>query len=483
MKGTCLRSFLLLLSLLIPGLALASSEEVINLHETDSFLALTALAIFVIAYVFVMTEEFTHLRKSKPVVISAGIIWLIVAYYGNTLGQPLAAGEAVRHNILEFAELFMFLLVAMTYVNAMEDRLVFEALRSWLVRKGFNYRQLFWVTGILAFIISPVADNLTTALLMCAVVMAVGADNAKFVGIACINIVVAANAGGAFSPFGDITTLMVWQKGLVDFHEFFAIFIPSVVSYLVPAIFMHFAIPNVQPMASDEIVKMRFGAKRIMILFLITILTAISFHNFFHLPPMLGMMTGLGYLNFFAYYIKTRRLQHPESNGHYPPETAGVFDIFNKIKRAEWDTLFFFYGVILSVGGLATLGYLELASGVMYNQWGSNLPEIHQATPANIMVGILSAIVDNIPVMFAVLTMNPDMSHGQWLLVTLTAGIGGSILSIGSAAGVALMGQSKGKYTFFGHLKWSWAILLGYILGIASHIFLNTRLFEIGIHQ
>jgi Na+/H+ antiporter NhaD/arsenite permease-like protein len=105
----------------------------------------------------------------------------------------------------------------------------------------------------------------------------------------------------------------------------------------------------------------------------------------------------------------------------------------------------------------------------MYNQWG--------ATNANITIGVLSAIVDNIPVMFAVLTMNPDMSQGQWLLVTLTAGVGGSLLSIGSAAGVALMGQARGKYTFFSHLKWTPAIAAGYIASIATHFWINASLF------
>ncbi len=137
--------------------------------------------------------------------------------------------------------------------------------------------------------------------------------------------------------------------------------------------------------------------------------------------------------------------------------------------RAEWDTLFFFYGVVLCVGALGFIGYLSVASEVMYSQWG--------ATYANVAVGLMSAIVDNIPVMFAVLTMMPDMSAGHWLLVTLTAGVGGSLLSIGSAAGVALMGQARGKYTFFGHLKWMPVIALGYAASIFVHMWLNSRLF------
>ena len=117
------------------------------------------------------------------------------------------------------------------------------------------------------------------------------------------------------------------------------------------------------------------------------------------------------------------------------------------------------------------MGYLTLVSEYMYGDLGP--------TTANILVGILSAIVDNIPVMFAVLTMNPDMPLGQWLLVTLTAGVGGSLLSIGSAAGVAVMGQARGIYTFFGHLRWAWAIALGYAASIATHMWLNSEKFAI----
>jgi Na+/H+ antiporter NhaD/arsenite permease-like protein len=298
--------------------------------------------------------------------------------------------------------------------------------------------------------------------------MAVGADSPRFVGLACINIVVAANAGGAFSPFGDITTLMVWQKGVVPFQTFFLLFIPSVVNYVVPAAVMHFAVPNVVPTPSSEVIPMKRGARRIIILFLLTITTAVCFHNFLHLPPVLGMMTGLAYLKFFAYYLKKTGEMTAYAGGQL--EDAMPFDIFHKMARSEWDTLMFFYGVVLCVGALGFIGYLELVSHVAYGEWG--------ATTANAVVGILSAVVDNIPVMFAVLTMMPEMSQGQWLLVTLTAGVGGSMLSIGSAAGVALMGQSKGMYTFFGHLKWLPVIALGYVASIIAHMAINASLFD-----
>jgi len=253
-------------------------EEVLNLTATAYGYA--ALILFVLAYTLVILEEKTHLRKSKPVMMAAGVIWILLAILYKKMGHEGAVHEAILHNIMEYSELMLFLLSAMTYINSMEERNVFQALRSWLVSRGFSLRIVFWITGFLAFIISPVADNLTTALLMGAVVMAVAGDNKKFIALACINIVVGANAGGAFSPFGDITTLMVWQSGEVQFMEFFSLFLPALVNWIVPAFIMSFAISKDKPESSEEMVHMKFGAKRIVVLFLLTICTAVSFHNF-----------------------------------------------------------------------------------------------------------------------------------------------------------------------------------------------------------
>lgn len=471
---------MLLALLLFPFSVLASAATGERIDLTNSGIGYLAIAIFTFAYVLVMLEEQIHLRKSKPVLVAAGIIWFLIGGYYAASGDHHTVEPALRHNLLEYSELMLFLLVAMTYINAMEERKLFDALRSFLISKGFGLRSLFWITGVLAFFISPVADNLTTALLMCAVVMKVGEGNKAFINLACINIVVAANAGGAFSPFGDITTLMVWQKGIVYFSEFFNLFLPSVVNFVVPAIIMTFFIPNEKPQAADEKVVMKRGARRTVALFLLTIAMAVMGHSFFHLPPVLGMMTGMGLLQFFGYYLRrsfkrgvARERELAKIQGDKALlerlDKAVPFDIFSKTARAEWDTLLFFYGVVMCVGGLGFIGYLSVISEVMYTQWDH--------TWANVFVGFASAIVDNIPVMFAVLSMEPDMSHGQWLLVTLTAGVGGSMLSIGSAAGVALMGQARGYYTFFGHLKWAPVIALGYAASILTHLWINSSLF------
>ncbi len=472
------------LFLLIPGLVYAAENGQLQ-DFTSHWGGIICVIVFCFAYCLVIVEEVIHMRKSKPVMVAAGIIWIIVAFVYAQSGDTHTAGQAVRHNLLEFVELFLFLLVAMTYINIMEDRGVFDALRSWLVSKGFSFRTIFCLTGVIAFVVSPIADNLTTALLMATIVMAVGKTNTDFVILACINVVVAANAGGAFSPFGDITTLMVWQKGgLVAFQQFFYLFVPSLVNWLVPAAIIFFFVPPGFPDAIDEHAEMKKGALIVIGLFLFTISLAVCLHTFLHLPPVIGMMTGLGLLNLYGYYLKmrSRKIIGPGvgalgvellENGNLqmdPEQQTAHFDVYRKLANIEWDTLMFFYGVMLCVGGLGILGYLELISGFMYDDLG--------ATTANILVGFLSAIIDNIPVMFAVLSMLPDMDLGQWLLVTLTAGVGGSLLSVGSAAGIAVMGQARGIYTFWAHLKWSWAILLGYAAAIWMHIFLNSHLFE-----
>ncbi|MFW5442898.1 MAG: sodium:proton antiporter NhaD [Methylococcaceae bacterium] len=442
--------------LFLPQLAMAemAEEDFINLGLTGTERGIYTVLIFIIAYGFVMAEEFTGLRKSKPVILAAGIIWAHAAILAAEAGVSVEQlHEAFEYNLTEYAALMLFLLVAMTYINAMAERNVFEVLRSWMIRKQFSYKQLFWVTGIITFFLSAVADNLTSALLVGAVVMAVGKGNDKFTAIGLVNLVVAANAGGAFSPFGDITTLMVWQAGYAEFFDFFALFIPSVVNYVIPACFMYMALPDEQPAASDEeAVTLKPGAIQVCVLFLLTIVTAVSFKQFLHLPPFMGMMVGLSVLMIYGYSIN--KLYQDES-----------FDIFNKVRDAEWDTLFFFFGVVFAVGGLGYIGYLELLSGAMYDGLGD--------TTANILVGVMSAIVDNIPVMFAVLNMNLEMDLYQWLMVTLTAGTGGSMLSVGSAAGVALMGTSNHKYTFFSHMKWTPVIAVGYLASIFTHYLIN----------
>jgi Na+/H+ antiporter NhaD/arsenite permease-like protein len=435
---------------------------------TTAWVGYLSLIIFVLAYSLVVAEEKIHMRKSKPVIFAGCLMWFFIGVYEFQHGH--GSGEAhdyVKHLIAEIGELFFFLLAAMTYIDTLAERNVFNSLRSWLLRKGLGFRSLFWATGTITFFLSPLADNLTSALLMSTVALAVSGGNSKFITLAFINIVVAANAGGAWSPFGDITTLMVWTAGKVETLQFAYLMIPSLVNWLVPAVCMYYFIPDEVPESPSEKISLKPGAKIIIVMGICTIATAVSFHQFFHLPPFLGMMLGLGALMLFGYYLK----RWGEKNMGISERLVGEnrhFDIFHKIAAVEFDTLLFFFGVLTAVGALQYLGYLALISENLYEGIGP--------TWSNIIVGVLSAIVDNIPVMFAVLKMDPQMGIDQWLLVTLTAGVGGSLLSVGSAAGVAVMGVDRKNYTFLSHLKWAWAIALGYAASILSWYWVTESL-------
>ena len=448
--------FVLLLS--APA-SLHAQEAAARIDLTQHPVGYLALLIFFVAYGFVAVEEVIQLRKSKPVMLAGGLIWALLGLVYAAHGQSAALEAAAKHVILDYGELMLFLVVAITYVNTMQERRVFAALRAKLVNMRLSYRQLFWLVGGLAFVFGPIIDNLTTALVMGAVVVAVGVGHYKFIVMGCIIIVVAANAGGVISPFGDITSLMVWQKGKLQFLEFFHLFLPALVNFLVPATLMHFSVPEGMPEPVTETRRLKPGAAVVIGLFAATIATAVSFKSFLSLPPALGMMLGLGYLQMYSYIL--------QRIGRSRNDQDMAFDSFREIRRLEWDTLLFFFGVIFAVAGLGIAGYLALLSNYLYGEG---------PTVANIAIGVLGAAFDNIPLMFAVLTMNPDMSSGQWMLVTLSTGVGGSLVSIGTAAGVALMGLVRNHYTFLNHLRWTWAIALGYVASILTHLWVNAAL-------
>ncbi len=432
--------------------------------DIPCWLGVLLIGTFVLAYLLVFAEEHLHLRKSKPMMVAGGLMWVLVAVGYQLSGHGTEVGEKLEHVLVEYTELFLFLLAATSFIAAMVERNVFEALRCKLTASGLSVRALFWITGASAFSLVFI-DNMTRSLLMGTVVLATLPREKKILTAALVNVVIAANAGGAFSPFGDITTLMIWQKGMVPFAKFFALFIPSLVNWLVPAIIMSFSLPKQKAGAASGKVAVKKGGYAIVLLFITTIAVTILLDHFLNLPTFLGMMMGLGCLNFYGYFLHRSETKLFAGNG----DACQPFNIFNIFEKTEWDTFLFFYGIMLCVGALGAVGYLADASTFLYTDLG--------ATKANVAIGVLSSIVDNIPLVYAVLTMNPPMDQGQWLLVTLTAGVGGSILSIGSAAGVALMGIGKQYYTFGSHLKWSWAIVLGYAASVAAHLYVNQSLF------
>ena len=421
---------------------------------TMTWAGFAALGIFIVGYYFVAMEEKYHIDKAKPALLTGTLTFIVVAIYYAMHGMEMSLVHIqAQHLILEIAEIFFFLFVAMTYIETMIHMGVFEKLKYNLVSKGYTYKKLYWVTGLLAFFISPVADNLTTALILSTVLITIERENKAFLVPGAINIVVAANAGGAWSPFGDITTLMAWTAGKGAFGDFLFLFPAAFVGYFVTAFLLSFTVPSTVPHfdAATEVKPSTMkGANTVIFLGVLTIVCAVLGHQMLHLPAMWGMMFGLALLKMYDY-----RLKKIHGQG---------FDVFNAMAKIENNTLMFFFGILAAVGALYFVGWLALASQV-YD------PSVLGPTWSNISVGFLSAIVDNVPVMSAVLKANPEMVHSQWMLVTLTAGVGGSLISFGSAAGVGVMGKLPGIYTFGSHMKFAWTILVGYIVSVSIWYF------------
>jgi len=405
------------------------------------------LAIFIVGYYFIAAEEKYHINKAKPALFTGTFMFMLLGGYYAVNGLNFKAFDTeIAHLILEIAEIFFFLFVAMTFIEALIERNVFDALKEKLLKAGYNYKKLFWVTGLLAFFISPVADNLTTALILSTVLITIEKDNKAFLVPAAINIVVAANAGGAWSPFGDITTLMAWSAGKGAFTDFLFLFPASIIGWGVTAFLLSRFVPTGSPKKVEGLapVKIHKGGKVIIGLGIFTISSAVLGKQLMHLPPMWGMLFGLSLLQLYAYTLK----KYHDNDIH----------IYKSVSKVENDTLLFFFGILAAVGALHFAGFLSHAV---------KLYTIFDPMYVNMGVGFLSAIVDNVPVMSAVLKASPDIPLAQWMLVTLTAGVGGSMISFGSAAGVGVMGKLKGVYTFGAHMKYSWTIVIGYFVSIA----------------
>jgi Na+/H+ antiporter NhaD/arsenite permease-like protein len=458
---------ILFLGLLIPSLAFSQqSTAATALDLNGHWVGYSAIAITILAYIVAMTEDLHQMSKAKPMVLGSALIWFaIFIYYYLAHGQSKFVSTGFETNLMAYVELFLFIMVSMTFLNTMTERGIFDALRIVLINRQYSYRQLFWITGVIAFLLSTIISSLTVGLLMGYIILVIGEDEPEFVGMAGVNAVVAANAGGTMSPLGGISTFFVWQQNMLHFWEFFALTIPCIVNFVVPAALMHFAVVKKTPEPNDdEVPVLKRGSKRVILIFVITLCVTILSNVILEMPAIAGMMFGLALLQFFAYY-----LTQTERKGCGPSQKG--FDVFKSIAGVDWDTLLFFYGAMMIVGALSFLGYMDQMAQFLF---GEISPTI-----ANILIGLSSSCVDNGTLMFAVLNMHPDFQTGQWLLLTLTLGVGGSLLAIGSAPGLHVLGLMKGVmkegqgYTFTFHLRWMPAILLGFFASIGSLYLVN----------
>ncbi|XOD67201.1 MAG: sodium:proton antiporter NhaD [Flavobacteriales bacterium Tduv] len=423
--------------------------------------------IFIIGYLAITLELPLRLDKTVPALIMATLCWALISLGGlpvfevNTALkelEPIGMQKLLLHHLGKTAEILIFLIGAMTIVEIVDMHLGFNSLKAMV--KTRSKRKLLWVLSVLAFFLSAVIDNLTATIVLITLLKKLISrreDRLYYAGL----LVIAANAGGAWSPIGDVTTTMLWIADKVTPLRLIEhIFIPSVLCMVVPTLIASFfpVFKGNFPMDRSRLSDQKFKSSSLMLyLGLGMILFVPIFKTLTHLPPYMGMMLALGVVWMVADYIKT--LREKKNIPHR-------FSVHEALGRIELSSIFFFLGILLAVGTLESLGKL-----FHFTKW------INGAVPSDDLVvmilGSASAIIDNVPLVAAAIGMfSESVDHELWHFIAYAGGTGGSMLIIGSAAGVAAMGMEK--INFFWYLKKiSWLAVLGYLVGCLYIIFLN----------
>ena len=412
--------------------------------------------IFVLGYVFIALEHKTHINKSGVALVSGAILWLIVALISHDKPE---ISHAIAENSGEIFSIVVFLLSAMTIVELLVHFQFFDWIREQIIKKKISPKKLFWILGILTFAMSAFLDNLTTTLIMIAIGRKIYKDKENFL-IYVANTVIAANAGGAASPIGDVTTIMLWLANKFSAVQVISIgIVPSIIAWIIPQSLMgrkirhheeaELAHPNYD-LVNEEKVKPYWS---IIIIGLFSFLFPVLF-NLIGLPPFLGLLMGVGILWIFI-DIKAK-------TGHADHIGGRVINI---IQKTDITTLKFFIGILLAVGALSHVGLLKVINNFIFG------PEINSVRLiiGNSVLGIVSSVLDNVPLVAAAIKMFASgISPSIWVLLAITAGTGGSMLIIGSAAGVAAMGQVKELNFGYYLKKAAGPALLGYIGAILT---------------
>ncbi len=414
------------------------------------------LIVFIVGYLAVVTEHKIHINKTATVLLMAVICWVLLTIeeYSKVIpGVPTRETiAALGEHLQGIAQIVLFLMGAMTIVQLIDSHNGFRIITDFIRTK--SKRKLLWVISFLTFFLSPVLDNLTTAIVMVSILHRL-IHNREDRLIFSSMVIIAANAGGAWSPIGDITTTMLWiGERLSTTRMMLTLFIPSLVSMVVPLVYFSFLMKSElvsKTLVSDNI-RAEPGARRILCLGVGALIFVPIFRAMTNLPPFMGMIAGLG-----AIWVLTD-LMHREEREHLK-----VPYVFRKI---DFSSILFFLGILLAVAALETAGILKsIALGM--DQYFRNKDII--AT----ILGLLSAIIDNVPLTAATMGMYDLSSYPTdskiWELLAYSVGTGGSILIIGSAAGVVVMGMEK--INFFWYLKKiSFPTLVGYFAGIFSYL-------------
>ncbi|MCB0427304.1 MAG: sodium:proton antiporter NhaD [Mangrovimonas sp.] len=463
------------------------------------------ILVFILGYLAITLEHNLKIDKLIPALVMMAICWAVIAlgidafpHWFNSAEHHLMetfgalnheskmelVEETLLHHLGKTAEILVFLLGAMTIVEIIDYFDGFSTIKRFVKTK--SKKRLLWVFGFLAFFLSAVIDNLTATIVLISILQKLVFDRKLLLYYAGL-IVIAANAGGAWSPIGDVTTTMLWiAKKVSTDHLFVYLFIPSLITMVVPAFIMS-RLPifkgELEPATDDDSNESKYSS-----LMLFLGLGAIIFVPIFkvvtHLPPYVGMMLSLGVVAIFAEIysnshfsitaIDRQEKEDSEAHAHHSP-------VHHSLSRIEMPSILFFLGILMSVAALESLGILfEFASSLQETmpQLGTETHYAYEAVGVSdlvvLLLGVGSAVIDNVPLVAASLGMfSEPMDNELWHFVAYSAGTGGSMLIIGSAAGVVAMGMVK--IDFFWYLKKiSWLALIGFLVGSATFMFTRT---------
>lgn len=408
------------------------------------------LGIFIAAFFAIALEHITHVNKSWVALFAGSLMWG-VAVWGKT---PELIHDSIIHTTAEIFELIIFLMGAMTIVEMLGHFRFFTWLEIKLQSYDISNTRLFWIVGMVTFVSSAVLDNLTTTLVMIHIGRHLNFKKENYVYF-IVNTVIAANAGGAMSPVGDVTTIMIWLAGkFTAWQVLIEGIVPSLVGWVIPQWMLTRKLTKVdrEKVYYEEQMPLQWG---IIILGFSTFGLAVTV-NALHLPPFFGIMFGLGIV---AIVVDIRLRQgklHKKAN-----------QLVNVVKEIDMATMYFFVGILLALGALNMHGTLDVLANLIFGDDPAN--NSLAVIRGHVSLGFLSSVFDNVPLTAAVIEMLPDgVDHTLWVLLAITAGMGGSLTSIGSAAGVAAMGQVK-ELTFVEYLrKGTIPALFGYIGAIIT---------------
>ena len=431
------------------------------------------VACFIVGYILIVFEHPIKLDKSVPALLMGALTWALISV-GNLevldhLHQTASIDEVLLHHLGKTAEILFFLIGAMTIVELVDLHKGFAVITKMV--KTQNKVKLLWITCIIAFFLSAILDNLTTTIVMVSLLRKLvpsKVDRIFFISM----IIIAANAGGAWSPIGDVTTTMLWiGKKVSTMNLIIFLLIPSVVTLVVPLIFASFLKGmkgNLSSSDSNMTNKTSHSDKLLssntmLIIGVGGLIFVPIFKTFTHLPPYMGMMLSLGIVWLVSEYI------HPEEK--FDKSNKHLFSALHALSRIEMSSILFFLGILLGVGALESVAVIALngeKTGFLMNM----AMHLRQIVPNQdlviFLIGIFSAVIDNVPLVAATMGMYPmdqfPMDSKLWLFIAYSAGTGGSMLVIGSAAGVAAMGMEKIDFIWY-FKNITWLAFIGFIAG------------------